>query len=229
MGEAIELGAPVELLVACPDLLGSAYAQDLVTWAENQGIPVVRTTEDIFQSITFKQGPQGLGAVVQQRWTSLEAMPSSEALCWVALDRVADPGNLGSILRTADAVGAAGVILVGPSTDPYCPIALRASMGAIFSQSLIRADLSSLRAAKLKYGWHAVGTSDAASVEYSDIRYSPPLVLFMGSEREGLGPAALELCDEIVRIPMVGRSDSLNLSVATGVMLYQMFQQRRGL
>jgi len=191
------------------------------------GVPCLAVTGEVFRSISLKEGPQGIGAVVRQRWTPLEAIEPGGELCWVALDAVQDPGNLGTILRTSDAVGGAGVILLGPSTDPYDPAAVRASMGAVFSQRLARADFDGLAGWKRSRGFTVAGTSDAAPIDYHAVRYQSPLVLLMGSERQGLSARQQALCDLVVRIPMVGRGDSLNLAVATGVMLYEIFNQRR--
>jgi TrmH family RNA methyltransferase len=190
-------------------------------------INCLEVSADVFRSMSLKEGPQGIAAVVRQRWEALEEIIPGNELCWIALASVQDPGNLGSILRTSDAVGAAGVILIGDATDPYDPGAVRAGMGAIFSQRLVRASNEELHAWKLRHGARVVGTSDAASLDYRDAAYSRPLVLFMGSEREGLGEEEMTVCDEIVHIPMEGRSDSLNLAVATGVMLFEIARQHR--
>jgi TrmH family RNA methyltransferase len=227
VGEAVELGAKVELCVVAPELLTSEFGQDLVRRLRDEGIPCLEVTSGVFRSISGKQGPQGIGAVVEQRWESLEQVELSSELCWVAIDAVQDPGNLGTALRTSDAVGGAGVILLGPATDPHDPAALRASMGAIFSQRLVRASFEQFAEWTQEHGYLVVGTSNAADLDYRAVGYYPPLVLLMGSEREGLGPEQQALCDLVVRIPMVGRSDSLNLAVATGVMLYEIFNRQR--
>ena len=227
VGEAVELGAEVELCVVAPELLTSEYGHDLVRRLEHEGIPCVAVTSEVFRSISGKEGPQGIGAVVKQRWETLGQVELSTELCWVAIDAVQDPGNLGTILRTSDAVGGAGVILLGPATDPHDPAALRAGMGAISSQRLVRASFEEFAEWKQEHGYLVVGTSNAADLDYQAVGYYPPLVLLMGSEREGLGEEQQALCDVVVRIPMAGRSDSLNLAVATGVMLYEIFNQQR--
>jgi RNA methyltransferase, TrmH family len=140
---------------------------------------------------------------------------------------VADPGNLGTILRTNDAVGGRGVVLLDHSTDPYDPTAARASIGALFSQRLVKAGLDEFAEWKHRQSVPLVGTSGAAQADYQDYRYPQALVVLMGSEREGLDEKHLRLCDQVVRIPMVGRSDSLNLAVATAVVLYEVFNQKR--
>jgi TrmH family RNA methyltransferase len=142
----------------------------------------------------------------------------------VALDAAQDPGNIGTILRTSDAVGGAGLLLLGQSADPYDPGALRASMGAIFSQRLVKTDFTQLLQWARQQHIPLVGTSDSASTDYRAAHYHQPTVLLMGSERAGLSQEQQAQCDLVVKIPMVGRSDSLNLAVATGVLLYELFR-----
>lgn len=227
VAEAVQQGAHVEELVVAPALLRSDFALRLVESRKQAGVPCLEVSSEVFESISLKEGPQGLGAVVRQRWETLEMVRPDGELCWVALDGVQDPGNLGTILRTGDAVGAAGVILVGDTTDPYDPGAVRASVGAIFSQRLVRASLDELAAWKLAHQVVMVGTSGAAPTDYQAVSYAPPLVLLMGGEQRGLSQRQQALCDLMVSIPMVGRSDSLNLAVATAVVLYEMLSQRR--
>ena len=135
--------------------------------------------------------------------------------------------SLAAILRTCDAVGGAGVILLGSTTDPYDPAAVRASMGAIFSQRLARTSFAELTAWCGRHSVAVVGTSPSAPLDYQAVAYQSPLVLLMGSEPRGLSSEQQALCDLTVNIPMVGHSDSLNLAVATGIMLYEVFNQRR--
>jgi TrmH family RNA methyltransferase len=227
VAEAVQSGAQIEQLVVAPDLLASPFARDLVQQQRQNGIACLEVTADVFETLSVKEGPQGLGAVLRQRWEPLDGVRPGNELCWVALYAVADPGNLGTILRTADAVGAAGVMLLGNCTDPYDPAALRGSMGAIFAQRLVRASWEQFIAWKPQHGYTVVGTSDAATTDYQAMRYTQPLVLLMGSERQGLSVEQQAVCDAIVSIPMVGRSDSLNLAVATGVVLYEIFNQMR--
>lgn len=225
--EALETGAGIETVVVAPELLTSGHGREVVQTLRRRGVPVLEVTGELFRRLSVKEGPQGLAAVVRQRWERLAAVRPGRELAWVALAAVQDPGNLGAILRTGDAVGGAGVILVGATTDPYDPAAVRASMGAVFSQRLVRATLPELAAWKRQHDLFLVGTSDKAATDYQALRYPRPTVLFMGSEQKGLAPDEQALCDTLVRIPMVGRSDSLNLAVATGVALYEVFNQHR--
>jgi TrmH family RNA methyltransferase len=225
VSEAIQMGAEIDTLISAPDLLKSQFAVELLSKARNQGIPCLEVTPEVFKTLSVKEGPQGLGAVVHQRWERLDAVRLGNELCWVALDSAQDPGNIGTILRTSDAVGSRGLILLGNCADPYDPSALRASMGALFSQGLAKASFSEFVHWKRQHSYTVVGTSGAATLDYRQASYTSPLVLLMGSEREGLSTEQQALCDIMVRIPMVGRSDSLNLAVATGVVLYEIFYQ----
>lgn len=226
VSEATELAAPVVEYVVAPALLTSEHGQRVDATLRDRGVPRLEVSAEVFATLSGKEGPQGIGAVIKQRWITL-ADVRMEGIGWVALDRVQDPGNLGTILRTTDAVAAPGVILLGHTTDPYDPTAVRASMGAIFAQNLVRADFASLIAWKQAEQYPLIGTSDSAETLYDSVTYSVPVVLLMGSEQHGLSPDEQRACDLVVRIPMSGRSDSLNLAVATGVMLYEMYRQER--
>lgn len=219
--------AEIETLVVAPQLLNSTFGQELVESQRQRGTSILEVTEDVFESFSVKEGPQGIGAVVRQRWETLDKLEFGDGLCWVALESPQDPGNVGTIMRTGDAVGTNGLILLDNATDPYDPAALRASMGAIFSQRLVKASFGEFAAWVKKHGYNVVGTSDKGSVDYQETDYVAPLILLMGSERQGLSPEQQKACNTMVRIPMVGRSDSLNLAVATCVVLYEIFNQKR--
>lgn len=227
VAEAVEQGAEMILLLTAPDLLVSSFAQELVERVRAQGTDVQEVSADVFESISLKDGPQGVAAIVRQRWLALQDVHLAPGRNWTVLDSIQNPGNLGTILRTQDAVGAAGLILLDQSTDPYDPAAMRGSMGAVFTQQLVKASFAEFAGWKQRHGYALIGTSDAALVDYQTVEYPDPVLLMMGSERQGLQPQHVALCDELVSIPMVGQNDSLNLAVATALMLYEMFNQRR--
>lgn len=223
VAEAIQTGAELECLVVAPELLHSEFANGLI--AANRDVRRINVSAQVFASLSGKEGPQGLAAVIRQRWENLEALQLQPADLWVALDAPQDPGNLGTIMRTADAVGAAGLILVGHSADPYDPSAVRASMGSLFALRLIQTDLDSFLAWRQSNSVNLVGTAGGAALHYRQASYQRPLILLSGSERQGLPLQLQDACDQLVRIPMVGRCDSLNLAVATSVVLYQAFAE----
>ncbi len=226
VGEAIQAGADVETLVVAPRRLSSDFGQSLVAEAADREVPVLEVTTDVFRTLSDRDGPQGLAAVVRQRWADLGGVRLAHGDRWVALDAIADPGNLGTILRTCDASGAAGVVLVGASTDPYDPASVRAGMGAVFSQRVARASFEDLVAWAQLTGARLVGSSASGAADYREVDYGDPTVLLIGSEREGLSLEQRTACDAVVRIPMLGRASSLNVAVATGVLLYEVLRRR---
>ena len=227
VGEALDRGEPVQRIIIAPELLISEYGQNLVNRYRQKSGEIVEVSRQVFENFSLKEGPQGIAAVLKQKWTELASVTIAPGDCWVALDSIADPGNLGTILRTSDSTGCRGVILLDQSTDPYDPSCIRASMGALFNQRLVKASFDEFLHWKRTARVAVVGTSDKAEQNYHHFRYPTSLVVLMGSERQGLQPRHLEICDQVVRIPMLGISDSLNLAVATAVVLYEVLNQRQ--
>ncbi len=225
--QAVSHGATVETLVVCHPLLSHPYAHRLLSRVQHSGTPILYVTPAILHGISLVDDPQGIGAIVKQRWDRLENIKTGDALCWIALSVVRSPGNLGTLLRTSEAVGGAGIILLDESTDPYDPTTVRATMGALFAQRFVRATVDEFVQWKQRNAYMLVGTSPSAKQDYHTVTYHHPTILLMGEERKGLSSELQSLCDIMVRIPMVGKSDSLNLAIATSVMLYELFNQRR--
>ena len=226
MKQALDGRAHIRELVVARKLLLNPLGQKMARRLKQKGVPCRSVPGDSFLEISYAPEPQGIGAIVRQRWIPLSEARPRDGLCWVALHEVRSPGNLGTILRTCDAVGAAGLILVGDRPDPYHPATVRASMGAIFHQRLVRTNHDGLGRWVARHGCTVVGTSPRADIRFDELGYSGPTVLFVGAERGGLSRREEELCDVIVRIPMVGHSDSLNLGVAASLMLYEVFRGR---
>ena len=175
----------------------------------------------MLEKISGKSNPQAVLGVVRQRWASLPMQPGG---LWVALDRPRDPGNLGTIIRTCDAVAAAGVILIGEAADPFAPECVRATSGSIAGVPLVRCtEAEFIIWAK---GLHVIGTAGDAGTDYRATLTAGDFVLLMGSESQGLTPALRAASTRLVRIPMWGGAESLNLAVATGVALYGLLRKR---
>jgi TrmH family RNA methyltransferase len=165
--------------------------------------------------------------VFEQRWAPEPQGGSVPAeAVWVALEAVRDPGNLGTIVRTSDAVGAGAVILVGNCVDPYSHEAVRASMGSIFNMPVVRLEPERFLALAKAWPGDVVGTQLAARQDFRSAGYRGPTLLLMGSEGPGLTPELAAACSRLVKIPMAGRLDSLNLAVATALMLYEIRRER---
>ena len=225
--EALVEPGRIQSLVISPELLQSQKAEEAIQIATKNRVPVIEVSQSVFESFSLKDSPQGLAAIVTQKWHGLEEIQPTSMGLWVGLDSVADPGNLGTIMRTMDAVGAHGVILIDNCTDPHDPSAVRASMGAVFSLKFVKTTSDNLIPWKKANKVPMIGTSDSASSDYQAVNYPVNMVLSMGSERQGLQKPLMDACDQIVSIPMAGRSDSLNLAVAAGVMLYEIYNQKR--
>jgi TrmH family RNA methyltransferase len=219
--QAVEAGADVEVLVVAPALLGTRTTE-LVAGQEAAGTRVARVTGELFARLSARDGPSGLAAIVRARVPGLASLPVTPDAVFVALHEVGNPGNLGTIIRTADAAGAAGVVLVGPAADPFDPAAVKASMGALFAVPVARAaDPAEFFAWATGAGVSVITTSAGAERSFWDGSYPRPLALLLGAEGTGLPDDVLAAGDAQVRIPMTGTAESLNLAVAAGLLLYQ--------
>ncbi|HEU5417029.1 MAG TPA: RNA methyltransferase [Streptosporangiaceae bacterium] len=231
--QAVEAAADIEVLIVAPDLLRPAAAAAMVAEQESRGVRVARVSADLFARIAGRDGPTGLAAIVRARPLPLTALTAAPGSLFIAAHEAGNPGNLGTIIRTASAAGAAGVILSGPATDPYDPAAVKASMGAIFDVPVALA----ATAADL-LGWAAAqevtvaAAAAQASTSFWATEFPLPLAILLGSEGDGLPP---DLVDQVrqagglaVSIPMTGTADSLNLAVAAAVLMYEV-RRRTGL
>lgn len=220
VGEALDSGT-VEYLLHAPALLASPFGQSVVAAAEARGIPVLTLSPEVMATVAEKENPQGLVAVVRPRRARLESLTPDESPFLVALVNPQDPGNVGAILRTLDAVGGSGLVLLDGGVDAYHPSAVRASMGAVFRMPVASASFTAFAAWAAGHGYHVIGTSARGRSDYRAAgAYALPLVLLLGSEREGLSTAQVEVCETTLSLPMRGRVSSLNLAVAAGVFLY---------
>lgn len=227
VAQALHHHAHLEHLVVCRELLTHPFAQWLVREQKKRGTPVLEVSRAVMERLSQVVDSQGLGTVIRQRWLRLDQVKPRNELCWIAVETIRSPGNLGTILRTSDAVGGAGLLLLGDATDPYDPGTVRATMGAMFNQRFVRTSKEELAHWKRRKQYLLVGTSPTAPREYQEVMYHMPTILLIGEERKGLSAELQAMCDLMVRIPMVGESDSLNVAMATGVMLYEVFNQRR--
>jgi len=200
----------------------SGIPKGLVAWAVKSEAEVLEVSAAVLEKLAAKDNPQTMLGVFRQKWAELPAAQTLGAdVVWLALEEVRDPGNLGTILRTVDAVGAAGVILIGNSCDPYSREAARATMGSIFSVPIVRATRDQFLAWRKDWPGDVVGTHLSAADDFRRVAYRGPTLMVMGSEGPGLSDALAQACSRLVKIPMAGQLDSLNLAVATALALYQ--------
>ena len=226
---AIENDAPIETLLFCPGLLTSERATALVEAHEKMGLQVALLTEEAYGAFSDRENPAGLAAIARAIPTSLQDLSVQQDSVFVVLDRIGNPGNLGTILRTLDAVGGAAVILVGDTCDPYHPAAVKASMGALFAHPVVAVpDFDVVEEWARDNGVFSITTSARAATDYWDADYRGPIALVLGSEAEGLSEEIRNTGDQSVRIPMEGNVTSLNLAIAAGILLYEVKRSREG-
>jgi RNA methyltransferase, TrmH family len=227
--QAVEAGSDVEVLIMAPDLLRHSGAIAMVDAQEAAGVPVARLSGELFGRISDRDSPSGLAAIVRAAPVTVAGLPVSPDALFVALHSAANPGNLGTIIRTASAAGAGGVILIGPSADPHDPAAVKASMGALFTVPVATAaSAAEFLAWARKGGVRVAATSARGSMTCWDADLRLPLAVLLGSEGSGLPEDVLDAADLRVAIPMTGTAESLNLSVAAGILLYEV-RRRTGL
>lgn len=227
VADAIEAGWSAKTLVYASNVAGQPLVARLAGTVHARGGTVLTVSEAILAKISRRDNPQMVIGVFEQRLTPASAIRPKGEEVWVALEGIRDPGNLGTIVRTADAAGAAGVLLIGETVDPFSVEAVRATMGSIFAVPLAR--LSREEFGKLAAHWPGsiVGTHLSATVDYREADYRAPVLLLMGTEQAGLTAEAARAATTLVKIPMAGKADSLNLAVATAVMLFEI--RRTGL
>lgn len=226
VADAIEQDWPIRILAYAAKVKDQPMVARAAKAAVKRGALVLEVSEDVLEKISRRDNPQMVVAVFEQRLGRLDDIVLAGSTVWVALEGIKDPGNLGTIVRTVDSVGATGVILVGDTTDPFALEAIRATMGSIFQVPLVACDEAEFVAWKRRTGVTMVGTHLKGAVDYREPRYPEPCVLLMGNEQSGLPDDLAAACDRLVKIPMAGRADSLNLAVATAVTLYEMRRPR---
>ena len=221
---AIDQRFSIETLLYSERLLTAPLARKFVRQSKRAGVPFARVSPEAFRSISRAEHASGVAAIVHQRIKTIEQVQPDQFSCWTVLSQVQSLGNFGTLLRTSAASGAAGFILLGGHIDPYEPVVVRATMGALFKQTLVRTNVEHFRHWIQKHHLAVIGASPDGVVEYDQVRYARPTVLLLGNERSGLTDEQRSLCHQIVRIPMVGGADSLNLAVAGSLLLYAVFR-----
>ena len=218
--EAVRRGWRVSRLVLSESASSSELLREAIQGCEASGGRVLTVTDELMTRIARRDNAQSVIAVIEQRWGDLEAVIAAPRVTWLALEGIRDPGNLGSIIRSADAFAVAGVLLIGTTVDPFSTEAVRASMGSIVNVPLIRLD----EAAYLDWhrGWtgRTVGTHLRAELQPESVERGSATLLVMGNEQSGLPARIAATCNQLVRIPMRDGADSLNLAAATAIMLY---------
>lgn len=219
--DALDRNWSVRMVILRADAIDQPAIADTAARARTRGADILTVSDEILGKITRRDNPQTMIGVVDQRLTPVAAIEPASDSVWVALERVKDPGNLGTIIRTADGVGAAGVILVGSTVDPFSIEAVRATMGSLFHVPITRLSEQQFLSFRKDWPGTVIGTHLSSDTDYRAVDYGGPVLLLMGNEQSGLSEPLAEQCDTLVRIPMAGKADSLNLAISTALMLYE--------
>ena len=228
--EALEQGAPVESLVLCPELMARYdRARIFDVLDEHQALRRIPVSEYVFRRVSDREEPHGIAAVVRQ-WTSdLGDIRLDDEALLLVVEEIRDPGNLGTILRTSDALGASGIVLLGRCVDMYDPKVVRATMGSLFALPIVR-----VSEGEAFVGWarreriRIVASCPEADRSCYEVDYRGRVAILVGNEAKGLTEETLDCANETVRIPMPGRADSLNVACAAAILLYEAARERGG-
>ncbi len=215
VAEAVDLGRVPRIL-----LHAEAADHPLLQRAAALAGETLIVSPAVLAKISRRDNPQTVLGVFEQAFTPLAALDPGASRCWVALEAVRDPGNLGTIIRTVDAAGCGGLILIGECCDPYSVECVRATMGSVFAVPIAKVDAEAFIDWRTTWPGAVVGTLLTAEADFRAAVYRDPTLILMGNEQAGLTSQLAAACDVTVKIPMRGRADSLNLAVATGVMIY---------
>ena len=225
--EAREAGRLPHHLFFAGESASHPLVRALVAETEAAGGEAIETTPDILSKLSGKDNPGAVIGVYPEFVTPLAALDRSTSPIWLVAERLRDPGNLGTILRTADAVAAGGLILLDECVDPFSVEAVRASMGALFTVPVARASWDEFHAWLREGPGQLVGLSLDTDADYRSASYAAPTFLLTGNEAQGMPEAMAAACDLLVKIPMLGKADSLNAAVATAVMAYEVLARTR--
>jgi RNA methyltransferase, TrmH family len=221
---AINHGYGIEAIVYSEKLCTSSVARKLVRERLRAGVRGVRVSPEEFRRVSHAEHASGVALVLRQRIEPLHRVTPRPSTCWLVVTRLRSAGNLGTLLRTSAAVGGGGLVLLGGATDPYDPGIVRATMGALFTQRLVRTGADELAHWVRRHALQVVGASPGAERAYDAIHYRRPTVFVLGEERSGLDAEQRNLCHEIVGIPMLPGTDSLNVAVAGSLLMYEAFR-----
>lgn len=225
---AVDNGFAFEAVVYSEKLLIQPIARKLVRRLKRAGVCFARVTPEQFRRISRAERASGVAAIVRQSVRELHELDLEKDQRWTALDHIRSRGNFGMLMRTSAAVGAAGFILIGDSIDPYDPAAIRATMGALFKQVIVRTGIEQLGRWIKSNQLEVIGASPDGTMEYRSMPHNRRVLLMLGDERRGLSIEQRRLCNSVVRIPMAEGIDSLNVAVAGSLLMYELFREMTG-
>jgi TrmH family RNA methyltransferase len=229
--QAYDAGHRFEAVVFSEVLNKSPLVEMIVRRLKASGVRPVRVSPEQFRSVSTTQRASGIGAIVREQWTRLDdALAEGFGLGWIVIEHIRSPGNLGTILRTAEACGMGAAIFLGNECDPFHPTVVRASMGGLGRLRVVRTNHARFAAVRRRAGLQVVGLSPDADLMWTelpaDLPLGRPTAIVIGEERQGLSQEMRAACDLRVRLPMSGTADSLNAGVAAGIMMYELVRRQ---
>lgn len=218
-------GVRIRGLLVSRRLLTSRAGRTVVKQLRSEGVPTADVTPEVFRQLSSARRASGIAALVEPRMVSLSTMRRQGGL-WLGIRRIDAPGNLGTILRTLEAAGGAGVVLFGASTDLYDPAVVRASMGSVFDVAAVRTSHRRFEHHREQLGLQVLGASPSGTRRYDLVDLTKPTLLLLGNERAGLTDEEEQMADALVSIPMKGQQSSVNVASAASVLLFEAARQR---
>ncbi|MBS0623066.1 MAG: RNA methyltransferase [Verrucomicrobia bacterium] len=223
LSRAVQAQHPISLVFICPDLYLGSHENELLSKIQ---APIYTCTTSVFEALSYRDRPDGLLALAPIQRHGLEILTHANP-CYVVAEAIEKPGNLGTILRSADGAGADGVIVCDPCTDLFNPNVVRASVGTLFTQPVVQTTSEHLEPWLKARGIKIIATTPSADTLYTDVDLTQPVAILMGTEQYGLSEKWMKAADIRVKIPMKGVADSLNVAMATTLLLYEMVRQRQ--
>lgn len=221
---ALTAGVRVETVLIAPSYLSDNARQTLQTLGD---LPLTELSENAFTRLSFRQTPDGIMAVAHAQATALADVQLSEYPLILVVDGIEKPGNLGALLRTADATNCDAVILTGGGTDIYNPNVIRSSVGSLFSRPVVQTDREQAIEFCQRHHIQLIATSPAAEADYWNVVYTRGVAIVLGTEHDGLSQTWFDAADTKVSIPMLGLADSLNVATSGALLLYEVLRQRQ--
>ncbi len=225
LAQALRAGVVLREIYVCPQAMGGE-AHALLGELRSRDIPLLTVGPTAFAKIAYREDSGGFVAVAERPRTGLDRLAGSAGALFLVVDGVEKPGNLGALLRCADAAGSTGLIIGSPATDLYNPNAIRASLGAIFTVPMAVSKPAEAIAWLKGKGVRIIVTTPTAEIRYSDADLARSSAIVVGREDTGVSPSWIEAADLAVSIPMRGAIDSLNVSAAAAILLYEALRQR---
>ncbi len=222
--DALKFGWTPKYILVGQDTTERSEIKHLLDNCALKGARILTTSPRILSAVSRKDNAQTVIAAFEQRSLELNTIDVEDKARFIALYEVRDPGNLGTIMRTADAAGVDGVILVNQCCDPFSVESVRATMGALFSTTLVSTDFETFNAWRLSNEINMIAASVNGTLRHDEANYASKTVILMGNEQSGIPEQAENACDVLVKIPMAGAADSLNLAQATAIMTYEVWK-----